>query len=192
MSDLPAADCCVPLNYLNRIPPFSTPSFDPAWKSADVVLLAKSIDADKAFDRMPILADALEEAGCDDERILTHCRGEHVHEPYCWVMELIRGEPFPPPVVEPDTHEALQRSLAQFERAERRKEREARREKWGLIGTVVAVVNLALISNCGKNVPAPRTQPAIPQQAVRNPVPLEPLLEAAWHENPLNPLNQPP
>jgi hypothetical protein len=40
---------------------------------------------------MPILADALEEAGCDHADILTHCRepGEHVLG--CWVVDLLTG-----------------------------------------------------------------------------------------------------
>ena len=56
-----------------------------------VVALATSIYADKAFDRMPILADALEESGCENVDILLHCRipGEHVRG--CWVIDLLTG-----------------------------------------------------------------------------------------------------
>jgi hypothetical protein len=58
--------------------PFRSTTLDPrwlAWESATVVRLARGIDEDGAFERMPILADALEEAGCADTEILNHCRG---------------------------------------------------------------------------------------------------------------------
>jgi hypothetical protein len=38
---------------------------------------------------LPILADALEEAGCTDPEILGHCRGEEEHVRGCWVVDLI-------------------------------------------------------------------------------------------------------
>jgi len=57
-----------------------------------VVKLAESIYDERAFDRMPILADALEEAGCANADILAHCRqpGEHVRG--CWAVDLILGK----------------------------------------------------------------------------------------------------
>jgi hypothetical protein len=63
-----------------------------AWSDGTVVKLAQSIYEDRDFDRLPILADALEEAGCHDSDILTHCRqpGEHVRG--CWVVDLILGK----------------------------------------------------------------------------------------------------
>jgi hypothetical protein len=53
---------------------------------------APPIYADRAFDRLPILADAFEDAGCDNPDILTHCRqpGEHVRG--CWVINLRLGK----------------------------------------------------------------------------------------------------
>ena len=44
------------------------------------------------FSDMPVLADALEEAGCNDADILGHCRsgGEHVRG--CWVIDLLLGK----------------------------------------------------------------------------------------------------
>src|SRR5262249_38689061 len=45
-----------------------------AWNGGTVRQLARSIDEERAFDRLPILADALEEAGCADEAILSHLR----------------------------------------------------------------------------------------------------------------------
>jgi hypothetical protein len=45
------------------------------WLTRDVLGLAEAIDEERAWERMPILADALQEAGCDNEDILRHCRG---------------------------------------------------------------------------------------------------------------------
>ena len=41
---------------------------------------------------MPILADALQDAGCDNDDILTHCRGEGPHVRGCWVVDLVLGK----------------------------------------------------------------------------------------------------
>ncbi len=57
--------------------------------SATVVHLAESVYADRAFDRLPILADALMDAGYDDEAVLSHCGGAGPHVRGCWVFDLI-------------------------------------------------------------------------------------------------------
>jgi hypothetical protein len=69
--------------------PFRSVTIERAWRSANVVGLAQSISESRAFERLPILADALEDAGCDNADILNHCRqpGEHVRG--CWVVDLI-------------------------------------------------------------------------------------------------------
>jgi hypothetical protein len=64
----------------------------PRWQSEPVVALAAAIRAEGAFDRLPILADALEEAGCDNADILSHCRDSGVHVRGCWVVDLILGK----------------------------------------------------------------------------------------------------
>jgi len=51
--------------------------------------IAAAIDAERAFDRMPILADALEDAGCTNQEILSHCRGPGPHVRGCWLVDLI-------------------------------------------------------------------------------------------------------
>lgn len=63
-----------------------------AWCDKTVPKLAQAIYDECAFDRLPILADALEEAGCTDADILDHCRqaGEHVRG--CWIVDLILGK----------------------------------------------------------------------------------------------------
>jgi len=63
-----------------------------AWNNHTIPKLAQAIYDDRAFDRLPILADALEEAGCTNADILNHCRqsGEHVRG--CWVVDLLLGK----------------------------------------------------------------------------------------------------
>lgn len=71
--------------------PFHPAALDPDWLTLDVIALAEGIYEDLAFDRMPILADALQDAGCEKNEILNHCRepGEHVRG--CWVIDLLTG-----------------------------------------------------------------------------------------------------
>ena len=57
-----------------------------------MVKLARSIYEERAFDRLPVLADALEDAGCTDAIILGHCRGPGVHVRGSWVIDLLLGK----------------------------------------------------------------------------------------------------
>ena len=72
--------------------PFHGAAVEIRWQTANVVALARAIYAERAFQRLPILADALEDAGCTDRAILDHCRqpGEHVRG--CWVVDLVLGK----------------------------------------------------------------------------------------------------
>jgi hypothetical protein len=72
--------------------PFRPVAFDSHWRTADVLGLARAIYDDRAFERMPILADALMDAGCENEEIINHCRGEGPHVRGCWVVDLILGK----------------------------------------------------------------------------------------------------
>ena len=72
--------------------PFTPETFAPAWRSANAVAVADSIYSDRAFDRLPILADALEDAGCTSRDILDHCRQPGVHVRGCWVVDLVLGK----------------------------------------------------------------------------------------------------
>jgi hypothetical protein len=60
-----------------------------AWNERLVSRLAAAIYEEKAFDRMPILADALEEAGCSEAAILRHCRQKSEHVRGCWVVDAL-------------------------------------------------------------------------------------------------------
>jgi hypothetical protein len=69
--------------------PFRPVTIDPAWQTVNVLALAQSIYTDRAFERMPILADALEDAGCTNADILDHCRRPGEHARGCWVVDLL-------------------------------------------------------------------------------------------------------
>jgi hypothetical protein len=66
--------------------------FDPRWRTADALGLARAAYEDRAFDRLPLLADALMDAGCDADAILAHCRGPGPHVRGCWVVDLVLGK----------------------------------------------------------------------------------------------------
>jgi hypothetical protein len=73
--------------------PFRPVALDPAWLTSDVRALAHAIYAERAFERMPILADALQEAGCESEDVLAHCRSATApHVRGCWVVDLLLGK----------------------------------------------------------------------------------------------------
>jgi hypothetical protein len=58
-----------------------------------LTLLARGIYEEKAFDRMPILADALQDAGCDSDDILNHLRdAQATHTRGCWALDLVLGK----------------------------------------------------------------------------------------------------
>jgi hypothetical protein len=62
------------------------------WNDRTVSRIVQSMNDERDFERMPILGDALEDAGCGDADILRHCRepGEHVRG--CWVLDLLLGK----------------------------------------------------------------------------------------------------
>jgi hypothetical protein len=72
--------------------PFCPVTCDPEWRTSTVLALAQGIYDERAFDRMPILADALQDAGCDNAEILDHCRGPGPHVRGCWVVDLLLGK----------------------------------------------------------------------------------------------------
>jgi hypothetical protein len=72
--------------------PFRAVAIDPSWLSwndGTVRRLAQAIYDERRFADMPILADALLDAGCDDEEVLAHCRRPAEHVRGCWVLDLL-------------------------------------------------------------------------------------------------------
>ena len=63
-----------------------------AWNDGSVRKMSQAVHDDRAFDRLLLLADALEDSGCTDAGVLSHCRngGEHVRG--CWVVDLLLGK----------------------------------------------------------------------------------------------------
>jgi hypothetical protein len=62
------------------------------WNDGAVRRVAQAIYDERAFDRMPVLADALEDAGCNDEHILSHCRSAGSHARGCHVLDALLGK----------------------------------------------------------------------------------------------------
>jgi hypothetical protein len=68
------------------------PVVDPVWLTWNrgiVRGIAEEIYNGRCFDQLPILADALEEAGCNSALILDHCRRPGLHVRGCWVLDLL-------------------------------------------------------------------------------------------------------
>ena len=72
--------------------PFRPVTLDPRWLSSTVLDLARTIYDERVFERMPILADALMDAGCESEEIIKHCQGPGPHVRGCWVVDLLLGK----------------------------------------------------------------------------------------------------
>jgi hypothetical protein len=81
-------------NFLRDIfgNPFRPVTVDSSWLTAKVKTLAQTIYTDRTFDQMPILGDALEEAGCANPEILGHCRRPGPHVRGCWALDLVLGK----------------------------------------------------------------------------------------------------
>jgi hypothetical protein len=73
--------------------PFRPVSFSPEWRTDTALSLAKQMYESRDFSAMPILADAIQDAGCDSEDILNHCRdANQPHVRGCWVVDLVLGK----------------------------------------------------------------------------------------------------
>lgn len=62
------------------------------WRTSTVLAVARGAYDDRAFDRLPVLADALEDAGCDSEPLLAHLRGPGPHVRGCWALDAVLGK----------------------------------------------------------------------------------------------------
>ena len=72
--------------------PFRPVTFDPAWRTTTAVQIAQGMYDSRDFAAMPILADALQDAGCEEVSIHDHCRGPGPHIRGCWVVDLVLGK----------------------------------------------------------------------------------------------------
>jgi len=75
--------------------PFRPVALDQAlasWKTSVIPALAQTIYQERRFEDLPILADALEEAGCRNVALLAHCRTPGDHYLGCWVVDLLLGK----------------------------------------------------------------------------------------------------
>jgi hypothetical protein len=72
--------------------PFKPVAVESSWLTSDVLALAHGAYEERAFDRLPILADALQDAGCNNEDVLTHLRHGTEHARGCWALDLILGK----------------------------------------------------------------------------------------------------
>jgi hypothetical protein len=73
--------------------PFRPVAFSPDWRTDTAVTLARTMYESREFGAMPILADALQDVGCDNDDILSHCRdASATHVRGCWVVDLVLGK----------------------------------------------------------------------------------------------------
>jgi hypothetical protein len=63
-----------------------------SWNDCTVLRIAEGVYDEEVFDRLPILADALLDADCDDEELIAHCRSAGPHVRGCWAVDLILGK----------------------------------------------------------------------------------------------------
>jgi hypothetical protein len=72
--------------------PFRAIPFRRHWCTDTALTLARTVYESREFSAMPILADALQDAGCDNDDILNHCRSDNPHVRGCWVVDLVLGK----------------------------------------------------------------------------------------------------
>jgi hypothetical protein len=85
------ASQCDSLRCLFGPLPFRPITLDPPWLTTTVKQLAEAIYQERAFDRLPILADALEDAGCNQQDIVGHLRSSGEHVRGCWALDVVLG-----------------------------------------------------------------------------------------------------
>jgi hypothetical protein len=72
--------------------PFRPAAVDPGWLTPAVITMATAIYGERRFQDLPVLADALEDAGCNGTDLLAHCRGGGEHAPGCWAVDALLGK----------------------------------------------------------------------------------------------------
>ena len=81
--------------FFRDIIPFHPVTIDSAWLAWNegiIPRMAQTIYDDRTFDRLPVLADALEDAGCSNGDLLAHCRQSGDHLRGCWAVDLVLGK----------------------------------------------------------------------------------------------------
>ena len=71
--------------------PYCPVAFAPQWRTDTALSLARTMYEARDFSALPILADALQDAGCDSPELLTHCRSDQPHILGCWAVDLVLG-----------------------------------------------------------------------------------------------------
>ena len=90
-----AADLRAQSNLIRDIfgDPFRPANFSPSWRTSTAVAIAMQMYESRDFGAMPILADALQDADCNDDAVLSHCRNrEQTHVRGCWVVDAVLGK----------------------------------------------------------------------------------------------------
>ncbi len=72
--------------------PYHPVTYYHQWRTDTAVAMARQMDESRDFSAIPILMDALEDAGCTDAAILDHGRGPGPHVRGCWVVNLLLGK----------------------------------------------------------------------------------------------------
>ncbi len=65
---------------------------DSSWRTPTVLAIAAQVSEEEDYRSLPILADALEEAGCTEPRVLNHLRGPELHARGCWALACVLGK----------------------------------------------------------------------------------------------------
>ncbi|WP_162271540.1 hypothetical protein [Gemmata sp. SH-PL17] len=89
MDPVESACQCNLIRDVFPVPPKWATRVELVCQSPTANALAGQMYESRDFDAMPILADALQDAGCADENILSHCRGPGPHVRGCWVVDLV-------------------------------------------------------------------------------------------------------
>ncbi len=69
--------------------PYTPVAFAPEWRTKTAMTVARNAYDLQEFACLPVLADALEEAGCHSDEVLTHCRSDDQHFRGCWVLDAV-------------------------------------------------------------------------------------------------------
>jgi hypothetical protein len=71
--------------------PFRPVTIDPAWRTPVVTAIAHTVYDERRVSDLPVLADALEDAGCSGSDLLAHLRGPGPHVRGCWALDKLLG-----------------------------------------------------------------------------------------------------